>query len=122
MTPYIDDPSDRGSLVDRTVAYVRGSIVLRTLLAATAFNHVAAILMVVADRLAGEMAGLLALLSVLAWFFAVLLPVMNREVRIRLGRAGASYWGEVVEMFATVLLCAQTLLYTAILVYAVALT
>ena len=112
----IEDPSDRGSLVDQTVAYVRGNAILRVLLVATVVDHVVTILMVVANRIPGELAGMLALLSVLAWFFAVCMPVMNRAVRHRLGGTEVGYWGEVAEMFATVALGAVAVLYTATLV------
>jgi hypothetical protein len=123
MAPHlpVEDPSKRGSLVDLTVDYVRGNLVLRVVLVATILNHVGAVALVVLERLRGEMAGLLALLSVLSWFFAVCLPVISREARIRMGGARFSYWGEMVEMFAAVVLCVQTGLFSAILVYASAL-
>jgi len=123
MTPQIpiEDPSDRGSLADRTVAYVRSRRILRVMLVATVLDHVIAILLVVAGRLTGEMAGLLALLSVLSWFFAVCLPVMNRELRIRLSGREYSYWGEVAEMFSVVALTAVVVLYTATLIGAMVL-
>ena len=60
----------------------------------------------------------LALLSVLTWFFAVVLPMMNREVRVSVGADDSTYWGELVEMFGRVVLVAQTGLYSALLVYA----
>jgi hypothetical protein len=123
MSPQIpvEDPSDRGSLVDRTVEYVRGNAVLRVLLIATVVDHVVTIVLVLVNRINGELAGLLALLSLLAWFFAVCMPVMNRALRERLGGAEVGYWSEVAEMFATVALCAVAVLYTATLIGAVAL-
>jgi len=117
MAPHlpVEDRSERGSLVDRTVEYVRGSLVLRINLIATVAAHFAAVLLVVTDRMRGDVAGMLALLSVMSWFFAVCLPMMNREVRVRMGGSAISYWGEVVEMFGVVALCASTALYTAVL-------
>ncbi len=81
----VENPSDRGSLVDLTVAYVRANILLRVAIVITAVDHVVAILLVLTGRMAGEFAGLLALLSVLSWFFAVCLPVNNREEHVKLG-------------------------------------
>ena len=122
MTPHVpvEDPSDRGSLADRTVAYVRGHPLLRLLLIATILSHLGAILCVVLGRLSGQTAGIMALLSVLSWFFAVCLPVMNREVRASLGGAEVTYWSQVAEMFFRVLLCVVTGLYAAAVVYAFA--
>lgn len=114
----VEDPYDRGSLVDRSRHYVRASPALRIALYVTAIDHVAAIVLVgVAHRMPPEAAGVFALFSVLAWFFAVCLPVMNRTVRARLGAPEASYWGEVTEMFGRVVLCVQTALYTAAMVF-----
>ena len=104
--------------MDLTIAYVRANLVLRIAIVITVIDHVAAILLVLTGRMSGEAAGLLALLSVLSWFFAVCLPVMNREVRIRLGAPPVSYWSEVVEMFARIVVFVQTGLYTALLLYA----
>lgn len=113
----VEDPYDRGSLVDRSLHYVRASPALRIALYVTAIDHVAAIALVLLRRVAPEAAGVFALFSVLAWFFAVCLPVMNRTVRVRLGAPENSYWGEVTEMFGRVVLCVQTALYTAVIVF-----
>jgi hypothetical protein len=113
----VEDPYDRGSLVDRSRHYVRASPALRIALLATAVDHAAAILLVAIGRVAPEVAGVFALFSVLAWFFAVCMPVMTRTVRARLGAPEAGYWGEVVEMFGRVVLCVITALYTAVMVY-----
>jgi len=121
MAPHvpIEDPSGRNSLVELTVEYVRGNPLLRVAFAVTAVDHILAIALVAVGRLHGEWAGFLALLSVLSWFFAVCMPVMNREVRARLGAARTTYWVEVLEMFFRVVLCAITALYTAFLIGAV---
>lgn len=118
MTPHLplEDPSDRSSLVDRTAAYVRSSRLLRLLLIVTVLDHVAAIVLVLLGGISGFVAGLFALFSVLTWFFGVLVPVMNREVRLRFGVEAASYWGDVTEMFANVVLCLTTGMYTAMVV------
>lgn len=120
MTPHIpvEGPSDRGSLVDQTVAYVRGNLLLRVAMLVTAIDYLAAIVLVLSGKMAGELAGLLALFSILSWFFAVCLPVMNRELRVRMGGARFFYWSEVVEMFFRVLLFVVTGFYTAVLAYA----
>lgn len=121
MTPQlpVEDPSRSGSFGDRTAAYVWGHPLLRAALIVTLANHVAAIVLVVAGWLSAAMAGLLGLLSVLTWFFAVVLPLMNREVRSNAGVAQETYWSELVEMFGRVVLSAQTLFYTALLGYAI---
>lgn len=120
MSPFlpVEDPSDRGSLADRTLAYVRQNPLLRITFVLTMADHAAVLVLLAVGRLKPQPAGLLVLLSVLGWFFAVALPVMNREVRHRLGVDPVGYWGEVVEMFARVVLCALTGLYTALLVLA----
>ena len=109
----VEDPYDQGSLVEQSRLYVRASLALRIALIVTAIDHVAAILLVVLGRVPVEVAGVFALFSVLAWFFAVCMPVMNRAVRRRLGAPETGYWGEVSEMFGRVVLCVATALYTA---------
>jgi len=113
----VQDPTDQGSLADQTAAYVRGHPLLRLVLALTVVNHIAAMVLALFRVLQTEVAGLLALLSVLTWFFGVGLPVLNREVRHRMGAGRDSYWGGVTERFARVVLCAQTGLYSAALVF-----
>ena len=120
MTPHlpVEEPSDRGSLADQTVAYVRSNLLLRIALRVTAIDYLAAIALVLTGKMAGELAGLLALFSILSWFFAVCLPVMNRELRVQLGGTRFFYWSEVLEMFFRVLLFVVTGFYTALLAYA----
>jgi hypothetical protein len=114
----VEDPSRQGSLMDRSRAYVRQSLLLRVALLATVVNHLAAITLVATHHLTLEWAGVLVLFSVMAWFFAVCLPLMNRSVRLHLGGQAVGYWGEVVEMFTRFFLCLATVLYTATLVFA----
>jgi len=109
------DPSSGSSLADRTLAYVRANLLLRTLVLVTAADHLLAILLVVTGRLHGEVAGVLVLFSVLSWFFAVLLPVMNRELAARSGAPSALHWGDRAAVFFRFLLCVVTLFYTAVL-------
>lgn len=106
-----------GSLVDRTSAYVRSHPLLRALLGLTLANYAASALMAARDLLTWQFAGYLVLLSLLTWFFGVGLPMMNRGIREHLGADPVGYWGGVVEIFARVVLCAQTGLHTALLVY-----
>jgi uncharacterized membrane protein YphA (DoxX/SURF4 family) len=121
MAPHlpVEDPYDGGSLVDRSLSYVRASPALRIALWVTAIDHVAALALLVLGRIQRPAtAGVFALFSVLAWFFAVCMPVMNRTLRGRLGAPEAGYWSEVVEMFGCVVLCVQTALYTGVVAYA----
>lgn len=120
MPPHlrVEEPAPRGSVVDRSTSYVWGHPALRGALIVTFVDHAGAILMTIMGLISAAMAGLLALFSVLTWFFAVLLPMMNREVRAKVGADSSSYWGELVEMFGRVVLVAQTGLYSALLVYA----
>lgn len=104
--------------MDRSFAYVRSNPVLRVALVATVVDHLAAIVMVLTRHLSAEWGGALGLFSVMAWFFAVCLPLMNRSVRMHLGGKGVGYWEEVVEMFGRFFLCLVTVLYTATLVFA----
>jgi hypothetical protein len=113
----VEDPYDRGSFVDRSRHYVRASPALRIALLVTAIDHMAAIALVLVGRVAPEVAGVFALFSVLAWYFAVCMPVMNRAVRSRLGVPEAGYWDEVVEMFGRVVLCFLTALYSAAVIW-----
>ncbi|HEX5138551.1 MAG TPA: hypothetical protein VFY93_16380 [Planctomycetota bacterium] len=107
--------------MDRSLSYVRSSPALRIALWVTALDHVAVIALVVGRRIEHpETAGVFALFSVLAWFFAVCMPVMNRTLRARLGAPETGYWSEVVEMFGCVVLCVQTALYTGVVAYATA--
>ena len=115
----VEDPYDDGSLVDRSREYVRTSPALRIALVATAVNHVAAIALAAIGLVSMAMVGVFALFSTLAWFFAVCLPVMNRSVRAHFG-APEGYWSEVVEMFGRAVLCIQTALYTAGIIWSVA--
>lgn len=122
MTPHlpVEDPYDGGSLADRSLHYVRSNPALRIALWVTAVDHIAAIVLVLVDRIKHpETAGVFALFSVLAWFFAVCMPVMNRTLRARVGVPETGYWGEVVEMFGVVVLCVQTALYTGIIAWGV---
>jgi hypothetical protein len=120
MTPHIpvEGPSDRDSLVDLTGAYVRNNPLLRIAMIVTAIDYLAAIALVLLGKMAGEMAGLLALFSILSWFFAVCLPVMIRELRVQLGGARFFYWSEVVEMLFRFVLFVVIGLHTALLAYA----
>jgi hypothetical protein len=123
MAPHlpVEDPYDGGSLMDRSLSYVRSSAALRIALWVTAFDHLAALALVIVGRIRRpESAGVFALFSVLAWFFAVCLPVMNRTLRGRLGVPEVGYWSEVVEIFGCVVLCVQTALYTGVVAYAAA--
>jgi len=117
MNPHlpIEDPSERDSLVEQTTGYVRQSKLLRVLLVLTLADYAMAVLAVFLGRLGLEMAGFLVLLSMLAWFFAVGMPVMNREIDLRAGIRNR-YWREVAEMFCRVVLCAFTAIFTALLV------
>jgi lysylphosphatidylglycerol synthetase-like protein (DUF2156 family) len=119
MTPHIpvEDPS-QGGLIDRSVAYVQSNPILRVALIATVIDHIAAIVLVLTRRLAIELAGVLVLFSVLSWFFAVCMPVMQRTIRHELGARQASYLDELVAMFARFFLFLVTFFYTAGLVWA----
>jgi len=123
MAPHlpVEDPYDRG-LMDRSLSYVRSNPALRIAMWITALDHVALVALVIDGRRIHhpETAGVFALFSVLAWFFAVCMPVMNRTLRARLGAPETGYWSEVVEMFGCVVLCVQTALYTGVVAYAAA--
>ena len=120
MPPQLpaDHPSKSGSFSERAAGYVWGHPLLRGALFLTLANHAAALALALFHALAAAMAGLLGLLSLLTWFFAVILPLMNREVRTNVGAAPRGYWSEVVETFGRLVLSAQTLSYSALLVYA----
>jgi len=105
------------SIVERTSAYVRGNPLLRALLFLTLADYAGSAALAALGLLNWQMAGFLVLLSMLTWFFAVLMPQMTRSVRENLGATPHSYWGGVVEKFARIVLFAQIGLYTALLVY-----
>jgi hypothetical protein len=102
---------------ERTATYVRGNPLLRALLLLTFVDYAGSATLAFMGRLNWQMAGFLVLLSLMTWFFAVAVPILNRSVRENLGANPRSYWGGVVEKFARVVLCAQTGLYTALLIY-----
>ena len=116
----VEDPSRSESFTQRTAGYVWQNPLLRGALILTLVNHAAALLLILGGALSAAMAGLLGLLSLLTWFFAVVLPLMNREVKTSAGLEPVGYWSELVEMFGRVVLTAQTLFYTAILIYTLA--
>ena len=111
------DPQLPASIADRTAAYVRANPLLRALLLLTLIDYAGSATLSACGLLNWKMAGFLVLLSLLTWFFAVIMPILNRSVRENLGASPHSYWGGVVEKFARVVLCAQTGLYTALLIY-----
>ena len=102
---------------ERTTSYVRRNPLLRALLLLTMIDYAASATLAFLGLLNWQMAGFLVLLSLMTWFFAVAMPILNRSVRENLGANPRSYWGSVVEKFARVVLCAQTGLYTALLIY-----
>ena len=104
----------------RTAVYVRRLWSLRWALILTCINHGLALVLIALGDLTLQLGGFLVMLSVLTWFFGVALPVMNREVRIRMGGEGSTYWSDVVEQFARVVVCLQALLYTIALCWAAA--
>jgi len=118
MTRFaMPDPTGGPSLVDRITAYVFLRRPVRIALVLTLIDHLVAVVAVVAGWIPIAVAGFLVLLNLLTWFFAVVLPVMNREVRAGLGVGAGSYWGSVVERFAEVVLVGQTLLYSLALAW-----
>ena len=120
MSPHmpVEDPSRGSSLLDQTAVHVRSSLLLRVLLAVTLVNTAATLVLAVLHRINIHLTATVILLSTLAWFFAVGLPVMNREVRLRVSGSKRSYVSDLIEMFYRVVLGALTLLWTAMLVYA----
>ncbi|MHC4931339.1 MAG: hypothetical protein ACYTGV_04020 [Planctomycetota bacterium] len=114
----VEDPSRRESLSERTATYIRQNVTLRVLLAVTVIDHLAAIALVLTGRLPLSVAGTLALISVMTWFFAVPLPLMNRAIRDHAGVRARSQLGELVETFGRVVLFAITGCYTYLLVMA----
>ena len=117
MNPQIplDDPSANPSLSQRTALYIRASVLLQGVLVLTACNHVAVLVLLVLGITSPSMAGFLVLLSLLTWFFAVVLPVINRAVRAHAG-VGQTELGDLVERFGRLVLFAQTGFYTYLLV------
>lgn len=120
MTPHlpVEDPSQGTSLLDMAVGQVRQSLLLRVLLTATAIDSLGIIVLAFAHRIHFSLAGAMILFTCLAWFFAVGMPLMNREIRFQLEGRRAGYLTELLEMFFRVVLAATTLLFTAMVVYA----
>ena len=114
----IEDPSESGSLLDRTFEQVRQNPFLRVLLVLTLIDDAAAVLL--AFLMPGEMqpviAGSMILMSTLAWVFAVGLPTMSRELRGQARTVRWAYLSVLVEMFGRVVLCAVVVIFTAALV------
>ena len=120
MSPHlpVEDPSGGSSLLDQTAVHVRSSLLLRVLLGVTLVNTVATLVLAVLHRINIQLTATVILLSILAWFFAVGLPVMNQELRLRVSGSKGGYVSDLFEMFYRVVLGALTLLWTALLVYA----
>jgi len=118
MSPLaMPDPAGGPPLVDRITAYVFHRRSLRVSLVLSLIDHLVAVVAVIAGWADIATAGLLVLLNLLTWFFAVALPVMNREVRAGLGADARTYWSEIVERFAQVVLLGETLLYSLALAW-----
>ncbi|MEE8107048.1 MAG: hypothetical protein V3T86_16050 [Planctomycetota bacterium] len=120
MSPHlpVEDPSHGASLLDQLGVQIRSSLLLRVLLVVTLGNCGAAVLLALTGHLGARLAGTVLLLMGLSWFFAVGLPLMNREVRFHMSGTRGGYWTELVEMFFRVILAASTFLCTAMLIYA----
>ncbi len=118
----IEDPSESGSLLDRTFEQVRRNTFLRVLLVLTLIDDAAAILLafLAPDAMQPAIAGLMILMSTLAWVFAVGLPAMNRELRSHARTVRWAYMSVLVEMFGRVVLAAVVFIFTAALVTVVA--
>ncbi|MEM8883205.1 MAG: hypothetical protein AAGD14_03975 [Planctomycetota bacterium] len=107
---------DETPFVDRTTAYVRRHPLLRAMAGLTLLNYLFSIVLGVRGSLSWVAIGYLVLLSALSWFFAVGVPMMNRAIRERAGIDPTGYWGGIVELFARVVLCAQTGIHSFLLV------
>ena len=105
-------------LAARVSAYVRRYPSLSLAAVVTAVDYAVTALLALLGRLTPAFSGYLVLMSVLTWFFAVVLPMANRAVRGRLGRPEISYWGGVTETCGRLVLFGQTALYTYLLVFA----
>ncbi len=118
----IEDPSESGSLLDRTFEQVRRNTFLRVLLVLTLIDDAAAILLafLAPDAMQPVIAGFMILMSTLAWVFAVGLPAMNRELRSHARTVRWAYLSALVEMFGRVVLAAVVFIFTAALVTVVA--
>ena len=118
----IEDPSESGSLLDRTLEQVRQNLVLRVLLVLTLVDDAAAILLafLMPGAMQPAIAGFMILMSTLAWVFAIGLPAMNRELRTHAKTVRWAYLSALVEMFGRVVLAAVVFIFTAALVTVVA--
>ena len=116
--PPVEDPSKGASLLDQVGVQIRSSLLLRVLLVVTLGNCGAAVLLALTGHLGSRLAGTVLLLMGLSWFFAVGLPLMNREVRFHMSGMRGGYWTELLEIFFRVVLAALTFLCTAMLIYA----
>lgn len=104
------DSSSGASLVDRLVDQVRGSFVLQAVFFLSLVDYAGAFLLALLGRVPWTGAGVLVALSALTWYFGLGVPLLNRERNARLGSERMRYWGEVVEMFGRVVVCAHAVL------------
>ena len=120
MSPQgpVEDPSQRASLLDQVAIQIRISLLLRVLLVVTLGNCGGAVVLALTGHLSSRLAGTVLLLMGLSWFFAVGLPLMNREVRFHLSGTRGGYWTDLFEIFFRVILAATTFLCTVMLIYA----
>jgi hypothetical protein len=117
MTPTSPsrDSSRTVPLIDRLVDQVRGSLVLQAVLFLSLVDYAGAFLLALLGRIPWAGAGVLVALSALTWYFGLGLPLLNRERNARLGSERMRYWGEVVEMFGRVVVCAHAVLLAVML-------
>jgi len=114
----VKDPSQDAPLLEQVATQIRRSLLLRVLLVVTLGNCGGAVLLSLTGHLSSRLAGTVLLLMGLSWFFAVGLPLMNREVRFRMSGTRGGYWTDLIEIFFRVILAASTFLCTAMLIYA----
>ncbi|MGQ0613296.1 MAG: hypothetical protein ACT4PV_06125 [Planctomycetaceae bacterium] len=95
---------------------MRSNWYLKTAFYTTLADYAGALLLAASEAVPLGWAGLLILLSLFTWYFAVAMPVMNRAIRSRSTSQRLHYWADVVERFGLIVVCAHSVLFAGMLV------
>ncbi len=115
-TPQTQDSPRNASLLERATDYVRSNWYLKTAFYTTLADYAGALLLAASGAVPLGWAGLLILLSLFTWYFAVGMPLMSRTIHSRSTSERIRYWADVVERFGLIVVCAHSVLFAGMLV------
>jgi len=119
-SPPVPDPSPGLTFLRQATDYVRASRFLVAAFYVTLADYAGALLLAAQGSVPLGWSGLLILLSLFTWYFAVGMAVIGRAVRARSPSDRLRRWADVAERFGRVVVCAHALLFAGMLVVVVA--